>query len=169
MHSGLDVIAAVMTYQAVKMAMRPPDIRYTYGYAKYESIASLAEIILLFAVAGWVFYEGLDRLLFKAVEPQVTVFSFAIMFVSIAVDYGRSRALYRAARKHGSQALEADGLHFRTDMITSGIVIAGLLLVLLLKVPNADAYAALVIAGLIVYTSLGLGRRPLDVLLDKAP
>jgi len=74
LHSGLDVIAAVMTYQAVKMAMRPPDIRYTYGYAKYESIASLAEIILLFAVAGWVFYEGLDRLLFKAVEPQVTVF-----------------------------------------------------------------------------------------------
>lgn len=169
MHSGLDVIAALMTYQAVRMALRPPDTRYTYGYAKYESISSLVEIILLFAVAGWVFYEGIDRIFFRPVEPEITIFSFAIMFISIAVDFGRSKALYRAARKYGSQALEADGLHFKTDMLTSAIVIAGLFAVLLLKIPNADAYAALVIAGLIIYTSLGLGRRTLDVLLDKAP
>lgn len=169
MHSGLDVIAALMTYQAVRMALRPPDTRYTYGYAKYESISSLVEIILLFAVAGWVFYEGIDRIFFRPVEPEITIFSFAIMFISIAVDFGRSKALYRAARKYGSQALEADGLHFKTDMLTSAIVIAGLFAVLLLKIPNADAYAALVIAGLIIYTSLGLGRGTLDVLLDKAP
>jgi cation diffusion facilitator family transporter len=169
MHSGLDVIAALMTYQAVRMALRPPDTRYTYGYAKYESISSLVEIILLFAVAGWVFYEGIDRIFFRPVEPEITIFSFAIMFISIGVDFGRSKALYRAARKYGSQALEADGLHFKTDMLTSAIVIAGLFAVLLLKIPNADAYAALVIAGLIIYTSLGLGRRTLDVLLDKAP
>lgn len=169
MHSGLDVIAAVMTYHAVKMALRPPDMRYTYGYAKFESIASLVEIILLFAVAGWVFYEGIDRIFFKSIEPKITVFSFAIMFVSIAVDFGRSRALYKAARKYGSQALEADGLHFKTDMITSAIVIAGLFAVLFMKIPDADAYSALIIGGLIIYTSLGLGRRTLDVLLDKAP
>ena len=169
LHSGLDVIAAIMTYHAVKMAMRPADTRYTYGYAKYESIASLIEIILLFAVAIWVSYEGIDRIFFKKVEPEVTIFAFAIMFLSIAVDFGRSKVLYSTARKYGSQALEADGLHFKTDMITSAIVITGLLVVLILKIPNADAYAALVIAGLIVYTSLGLGRRTLDVLLDKAP
>lgn len=169
MHSGLDVIAAVMTYHAVRMALRPPDARYTYGYAKFESIASLVEIILLFAVAGGVFYEGIDRIFFKSVEPEVTAVAFGIMFVSIAVDFGRSRALYRTARKYGSQALEADGLHFKADMLTSAIVIAGLLAVMFLKVPNADAYSALVIAGLIIYTSLGLGRRTLDVLLDKAP
>jgi cation diffusion facilitator family transporter len=169
MHSGLDVIAAVMTYHAVRMALRPPDARYTYGYAKFESIASLVEIILLFAVAGWVFYEGVDRIFFKSVEPEVTAVAFGIMLASIVVDYGRSRALYRTARKYGSQALEADGLHFKTDMLTSAIVIAGLLAVMFLKVPNADAYSALIIAGLIIYTSLGLGRRTLDVLLDKAP
>jgi cation diffusion facilitator family transporter len=169
MHSGLDVIAAVMTYHAVRMALRPPDTRYTYGYAKFESIASLVEIILLFAVAGWVFYEGIDRIFFKSVEPEITAFALGIMFVSIAVDFGRSRALYRTARKYGSQALEADGLHFKTDMLTSAIVIAGLSAVLLLKIPNADAYSALIIGGLIIYTSLGLGRRTLDVLLDKAP
>ncbi len=169
MHSGLDIIATVMTYQAIKMALRPPDTRYTYGYAKFESIASLVEIILLFAVAGWVFNEGIDRIFFKNVEPEITVFSFAIMFISIAVDFGRSRVLYKAARKYGSQALEADGLHFKTDMFTSAIVIAGLLVVALLRIPNADAYSAITIAGLIIYTSLGLGRRTLDVLLDKAP
>ena len=169
MHSGLDVIAAIMTYHAVKIALRPPDTRFTYGYAKYESVASLVEIILLFAVAGWVFYEGMDRIFFKKVQPEITVFSFAIMSASIAVDFGRSRALYRAARRYGSQALEADALHFRTDMLTSAIVIAGLVIVLVLNIPNADAYAALIIAALIIYTSLGLGRRTLDVLLDKAP
>jgi cation diffusion facilitator family transporter len=169
LHSGLDVIAAIMTYHAVRMAMRPADTRYTYGYAKYESVASLIEIILLFAVAIWISYEGLDRIFFKKVGPELTVFAFAIMFISIAVDFGRSKVLYSTARKYGSQALEADGLHFKTDMITSSIVIAGLLVVLILKIPNADAYAALVIAVLIIYTSLGLGRRTLDVLLDKAP
>ena len=169
MHSGLDVLAALMTFYAIKMAMRPPDSRYNYGYAKYESLTSLVEIILLFAVAGWVFYEGIDRIFFKTVHPEITFVSFAIMFVSIGIDFGRSRALNKIAKKYGSQALEADALHFKADMITSGIVVGGLVAVLFLNIPNADAYAAIVIAGMIVYTSLGLGRRTLDVLLDKTP
>lgn len=169
MHSGLDLIAALMTFYAVRIVMRPPDSRYTYGYAKFESVVSLAEIILLFAVAGWVFFEGIERILFKNIQPEITVFSFVIMFVSIGVDFGRSRALYKAARNFGSQALEADALHFKTDMFSSAIVIVGLLLVLLFNIPNADAYAAITVAGMIIYTSLGLGRRTLDVLLDKAP
>jgi cation diffusion facilitator family transporter len=170
MHSGLDFIAALMTFYAVRIVIRPPDLRYTYGYAKFESVVSLAQIILLFAVAGWIFYEGMERiLLFKSIQPEITVFSFAIMFVSIVVDFGRSRALYKTARKFGSQALEADALHFKTDMLSSAIVVAGLLLVFLFSIPNADAYAAIAVAGMIIYTSLGLGRRTLDVLLDKAP
>lgn len=169
MHSGLDVIAAMMTFYAIRMAMRPPDLRYTYGYAKYESLTSLTEIILLFAVAGWIFYEGIDRMFFKTVHPEITVFSLGIMFVSIGIDFGRSRALNKIAKKYKSQALEADALHFKADMITSSIVIGGLLAVLLFNIPNADAYAAIIVAGMIVYTSLGLGRRTLDILLDKTP
>ena len=169
MHSGLDVIAALMTFYAIRMAMRPPDPRYTYGYAKYESLTSLTEIILLFAVAGWILYEGIDRIFFKTVHPEITFFSLGIMFVSIGIDFGRSRALNKIAKKYGSQALEADALHFKADMITSSIVIGGLLAVLLFNIPNADAYAAIIVAGMIVYTSLGLGRRTLDILLDKAP
>lgn len=169
MHSGLDIIAAFMTLYAIRMVMRPPDFRYNYGYAKVESMSSLAEIILLFIVAGWIFYEGIDRIFFKSIEPEITILSFAIMLGSMGVDFERSRVLYRTARKFGSQALEADALHFRTDMISSAIIIVGLALVFLYHVPNADAYAAIVVAAMIIYTSLGLGRRTLDVLLDRAP
>src|SRR5918997_405081 len=170
LHSGLDFVAAMMTLYAVRIVMRPRDLKYTYGYAKFESISSLSQILLLFAVAGWVFYEGIERILApETIQPEITILSFAIMFVSIAVDLGRSRALYRTARKYGSQALEADALHFRTDMLSSAIVLIGLSLVFFLDIPNADAYAAIVVAAMIVYTSLGLGRRTLDVLLDKAP
>ena len=169
MHSGLDVIAAFLTLYAIQIVIRPPDVRYTFGYAKFESLSSFVAIILLFAVAGWIFYEGIDRILFKNLHPEITIFSFVIMILSVVVDLGRSKALYRTARKYGSQALEADALHFRADMLSSSIVIIGLISVSIFHIPNADAYAALVIAGMIIYTSLGLGRRTLDVLLDKAP
>src|ERR671911_232752 len=170
LHSGLDFVAAMMTLYAVRIVMRPRDLKYTYGYAKFESISSLLQILLLFAVAAWVFYEGIERILaFEAIRPEVTIVSFAIMFISIGIDFGRSRALYRTARKYGSQALEADALHFKADMFSSAIVLAGLSLVFFLDIPKADAYAAIAVAGMIVYTSLGLGRRTLDVLLDKAP
>ena len=169
MHSGLDVIAALMTLYAIRIVIRPPDARFTYGYAKIESFSSLIEIILLFSVAGWIFYEGLDRILFKNIQPEITIFSFAIMTTSIMIDLWRSRVLYRTARRFGSQALEADALHFTADMFSSSIVIVGLALVFIFHIPNADAFAALIIAAIIIYTSLGLGRRTIDVLLDKAP
>lgn len=169
LHSGLDVIAAIMTLYAIRMAMRPPDLEHHYGYAKFESLTSLGETILLFVVAGWIFYEGIERIFFVHSGPEITVFSFAIMIVSIVINFNRSRALYRVARKYGSQALEADALHFKADMLTSGVVLVGLVIVYLFGIPNADSYAAITVAGVIVYTSLGLGRRTLDVLLDKAP
>ncbi len=169
LHSGLDVIAAIMTLYAIRMAMRPPDLEHNYGYAKFESLTSLGEMILLFAVAGWIFYEGIERIFFIHSGPEITVFSFAIMIVSIVINFNRSKALYRIAHKYGSQALEADALHFKSDMLTSGVVLVGLAVVYLFGIPNADSYAAITVAGVIVYTSLGLGRRTLDVLLDKAP
>jgi cation diffusion facilitator family transporter len=169
MHSGLDVFAALMTLYAVKMSRKPPDQEHNYGYAKFESLTSLGAVLLLFIVAGWIFYEGLERILFTHEAPEVTWVSFGVLITSIIVDYGRSRALYRVANKYGSQAIEADALHFRVDMLTSSVVLTGLAIVYFGNVPNADSFAAIAVAGLIVYTSLGLGRRTLDVLLDKAP
>jgi cation diffusion facilitator family transporter len=169
MNSSLDLIAGLVTLYAIRMVFRPSDLSFTYGYGKFESLSSLAQIILLLAVASWVTYEAINRILFVNVRPEINIFSILIMIIAVGVDYGRSRALYRAARKFGSQALEADGLHFRTDMFSSAIVVAGLLIVLLFNVPDADAYAALGVAAVILYASLGLGRRTLGVLLDKAP
>jgi cation diffusion facilitator family transporter len=169
LHSGIDVIAAVMTFYAVRMAMKPPDIEHHYGHGKFESLTSLTEVILLFVTAGWIFYEGIERIFFKHVIPEITIFSIIVMATSIVVDLGRSRALFKVAHKYGSQALEADALHFRVDMLTSSIVLGGLAVVYIFGFPNADAYAAITVSALIVYTSLGLGRRTLDVLLDKAP
>ena len=169
MHSGLDVFAALMTLYAIRISRKPPDTDHNYGHAKFESLASLGAVLLLFVVAGWILYEGFERIFFKHVNPEVTVFSFGVLIASIIVDYWRSRALYRGANKYGSQAIEADALHFRVDMLTSSVVLVGLSIVFFFQIPNADAYAAIVVAILIVYTSLGLGRRTLDVLLDKAP
>ena len=169
LHSGLDIMAAIMTLYAIRMVIRPPDLEHPYGYAKFESLTSLAETILLFVAAGWIFYDGFQRIFFIHSEPEITFFSFAVMIVSILVDYSRSKTLYKIAHKYGSQALEADALHFKTDMLTSGVVLVGLVVVYLFGISNADSYAAIIVAGVIVYTSLGLGRRTLDVLLDKAP
>lgn len=169
MHSGLDVIAAIMTLYAIHMVARPPDMKYTYGYAKFESISSVVQIGLLFATATWVCYEALERIFFKVVQPEITIFSFGIMIISLCVDYLRYNTLSKTARKFGSQALEADAIHFKADMFSSGIVIIGLILASIFPIENIDAYVALTIAAMIIYTSLGLGRRTLDILLDKAP
>lgn len=169
LHSGLDIIAAAMTLYAVRMSMRTPDLEHPYGYFKFESLTSLVEILLLFAVAAGILYEGVIRIFIQPARIEINVFAFLIIFVSIVVDLGRSRALYRVSQKYGSQALEADSLHFRADMITSGVVLFGLIGAVFLGVPNADAYAAILASAAMVYTSLGLGRRTLDVLLDKAP
>ncbi len=169
LHSGLDIIAAAMTLYAVRMSMRTPDLEHPYGYFKFESLTSLVEILLLFGVAAGIFYEGIIRIFFQPAHLEISAFAFLVIAVSIVVDLGRSRALYRASQKYGSQALEADSLHFRADMITSGIVFFGLIGVVFLGVPNADAYSGILASAAMIYTSLGLGRRTLDVLLDKAP
>jgi cation diffusion facilitator family transporter len=169
MHSGIDIVAALMTFYAIKMAMKPPDMEHNYGHGKFESLVTLAEVMLLFVTAGWILNEGIERIFFKHIIPEITVFSFTVIVISILVDFGRSRALFKVSRKYGSQALEADALHFRVDMLTSSMVLAGLAVVYIFRFPNADAYAAITVSLLIVYTSLGLGRRTLDVLLDKAP
>ena len=99
LHSGIDVIAAVMTLYAVRMATKPPDKKHNYGYAKFESLTSLGEVILLFVIAGWIMYEGIERLFFVHSQPAITVFSFGVMASSIIVDYGRSKVLHKVCKK----------------------------------------------------------------------
>jgi cation diffusion facilitator family transporter len=179
-HSALDLVAALMTLLAVRFSARPPDSTHLYGHAKVENLSALFETLLLLVTCGWIVKEALRRLLFADVPVGVTVWSYAVLLTSIAVDLSRSRVLARAARKYNSQALEADALHFQTDIWTSAVVILGLVCVqagsaLLDRFPAlrflrlADAAAALGVSVLVIWTSLRLGRRTVDALLDRAP
>jgi cation diffusion facilitator family transporter len=123
----------------------------------------------------WIIYEAINRLFFKEVEVEASIWAFIIMAISIGIDFSRSRMLYRAARKYGSQALEADALHFSTDIWSSSVVIGGLFLVSLAGwldigwLAKADAVAAMGVAGIVVYVSLQMGRKTIADLLDAIP
>jgi cation diffusion facilitator family transporter len=180
-HSGLDLIAAAVTFFAVRVSDRPPDREHPYGHGKIENLSALVETLLLLATCAWIIYEAIDRLFFKSVHVEASIWSFIVMGASIVIDVTRSRALMRAAKKHNSQALEADALHFSTDVWSSSVVIAGLAAVSLGQwihdhshvqadwLFRADAVAALGVSAIVVWVSLQLGRRTVSVLLDSAP
>ena len=174
-HSGLDLVAAAMTFFAVRIASRPADQDHTYGHGKVENLSALFETMLLLITCVWIVYEATLRLFFRSATIELNVWAFVIMIISIVVDFSRSRALDRVAKKYNSQALEADALHFSTDIWSSSVVIFGLVLVLLaeqLRLPwlvKADAGAALGVAAIVIFVSVQLGRRTVAYLLDTVP
>jgi cation diffusion facilitator family transporter len=174
-HSSLDLVAAVITVFAVKASGRPADNDHPYGHGKVENLSALFETLLLLLTCVWIIKEALARLFLHAVQVEASLWGFGVIALSILVDLGRSRALKAAAKKHHSQALEADALHFSTDVWSSCVVLCGLVLVFLsrkLQVPwlmNADALATLAVAGIVVRVSLRLGRRTIGDLLDAVP
>jgi cation diffusion facilitator family transporter len=175
-HSALDLVAALMTLFAVRVSDLPADKEHNFGHGKIENLSALFETILLLATSAWIINEAVDRLFFKKAEVTTSAWSFIVMGTSIVIDYTRSRILYRAARKYHSQALEADALHFSTDIWSSSVVILGLIGVTIGRyipgfrwMSEADAIAAMVVALIVVYISANLGWRTIQALLDAAP
>jgi cation diffusion facilitator family transporter len=177
-HSLLDLVAAVVTFLAVRISDKPADYEHTYGHGKIENFSALVETVLLFVTCAWIVYEAVRRIFFATIEVDPSLWAFLVMAVSIGVDVSRSRMLYRASQRHHSQALEADALHFSTDVWSSSVVIVGLVLVWLGQnvfpaaskvLHRADAVAALGVAIIVFFVSYRLGRRTIDVLLDRAP
>ncbi|MDE3157328.1 MAG: cation transporter [Acidobacteriota bacterium] len=175
-HSALDLVAALMTMLAVRISSRPADRNHLYGHGKVENLSALFEALLLVATCAWIVWEAVRRLVYHRVEVEVTVWSFAVMLTSIAIDASRSRVLARTAKKYRSQALEADALHFRTDIWSSSVVVLGLIAVKagewfpgLEWLRQADAVAALGVSMVVVWICVRLGRRTVDALLDTAP
>ncbi len=168
-HSALDLGAALMTLMAVRISDKPADESHNYGHSKIESLSAFIEVLLLLATCGYILYEAVERMLGRAVAVDVNVYAFAVMGISILVDISRSRALYRVAREHKNQALEADALHFSSDIFSSLVVILGLVGYRFLNFPLADAVAAMIVSILVIIVSIRLARRAVDVLLDKAP
>jgi cation diffusion facilitator family transporter len=175
-HSGLDLMAALMTFFAVRVSGKPADREHPFGHGKAENISALFETLLLLATSAWIIYEAVHRLTSPQIHVDVTLWSFLVMGTSIVVDSTRSRILFRAARKHNSQALEADAIHFSTDIWSSSVVILGLVLVLLGRafpglafLEKGDALAALVVAMIVIVVGGQLGMRSIQALLDSAP
>src|SRR5437763_7578236 len=175
-HSGLDLIAAVITLFSVRVSDKPADADHQYGHGKIENFSAFIETGLLLVTTIWIVGEAIVRLLNPGahkIEPNF--YAFAVMFASMFADLWRSRALKRIANKYESQALEADALHFSTDIWSSAVVVVGLTLVRVGQAIGAqwltlaDPIAALFVAGVILYVSSRLARRTIDALLDAAP
>jgi cation diffusion facilitator family transporter len=174
-HSALDLIAAMLTYFSVGVSDKPADADHQYGHGKVENFSAFVETGLLLVTCAWVIYEAVVRLFFRRVEIEPSIWAFGVMVVSMMVDWWRSRSLGRIATKYESQALEADALHFSTDVWSAGVVVFSLALILLGHkyhlewVSKADPVAALFVAGVIISVSWRLSRRTIDALLDAAP
>lgn len=175
-HSGLDLVAAAATWIAVKVSSKPADPKHPYGHGKVENLSALFEAVLLMVTCVWIVWAAVHRLGKGGVEVEVTAWSFLVMATSIVVDWSRSRALYRAAKAYNSQALEADALHFQTDIWSSSVVIVGLLGVkvgqwypALAWLRHADAVSALGVAVIAALITSQLGLRTVNALLDSAP
>lgn len=179
LHSGLDFCAAAMTLYAVKVSAIPPDKSHPYGHEKVENLSALIETALLVLTCFWIGWEAFKRLFFEAPDINLTWWAFAVVAISLVVDVNRSAMLRRVAKKHNSQALEADALHFTTDIWSSAVVLAGLVCVWLSGyarpdgllqsiLHKADAVAALVVAAIILRVSWKLSRRAIHALMDGA-
>ncbi len=175
-HSGLDLVASLMTLLAVRLADRPADASHPYGHGKVENLSAFLEAGLLLLTAAWVGYEAVSRLVSHAVHVDASGWAFGVMSISILIDVARSGALRRAARQHHSQALEADALHFSTDIWSSAAVLVGLLAVRVGDWTHwpgpweqADAIAALGVCAVVIYVGGRMVRETIDALLDRAP
>jgi cation diffusion facilitator family transporter len=168
LHSGLDLVAAVITYFSVRISDKPPDREHNYGHGKIENFSALIETFLLLITCAWIIYEAAKRLITGNTQIDVNIWSYIVVISAIIIDFSRSRALYKVAKKYNSQALEADALHFSTDIWSSTVVLFGLICA------NfgfffADSVAALFVAIIVLFVSYKLGKKAIDVLLDKAP
>jgi cation diffusion facilitator family transporter len=175
LHSGLDLVAAVITFLSVRVSDQPADERHPYGHGKFENFSAFMETGLLILTAFYIIYEAFSRLFFHSVHVQPSFIAIVILFAALAIDLTRARALKIVAQKYTSEALEADALHFSTDVWSTVVVILGVALVWagntwnLPWLVDADAFAALGVSAVILWVASQLGRRTLDALLDAAP
>ena len=172
LHSILDLVAAVITYLSVRVADKPADAQHLYGHGKVESFSAFVETGLLLLTALYIIWEAFQRLLFHAPhDVHASLAAILILALTMGIDFVRARALARVAKKYPSEALEADALHFSTDVWSTFVVVLGISgawLGVRFNIPWL-AFAALGVAGVIIWIGSRLGRQTVDALLDVAP
>jgi cation diffusion facilitator family transporter len=175
LHSGLDLVAAIITFLSIRVSDQPADERHPYGHGKFENFSAFVETGLLLLTALYVIYEAFDRMFFHSVHIQPSGLAILVLLIALSIDITRAKRLSHVAAKYSSEALEADALHFSTDVWSTMVVIAGIALVWAGEKWNvpwliyADAIAGLVVAAVILWVGSRLGKRTLDALLDAAP
>ena len=169
LHSGTDLVAALLTFFALGVAGRPADEGHQYGHGKAEHLAALAEAAVLALVSVAVAAFAVARLT-GAIETEVETawWTFAVVGLVIAIDMTRTLVSYRAARRYQSEALLSNALHFGSDLAGTLAVLAGLVAAAS-GFPAGDSLAALFVAALVVLAAGRLIRRNVDVLMDQAP
>lgn len=167
-HSSIDLVATIITWAVVRVSDKPADAEHHYGHGKLESLSALGVIAMLYVLAGGIVVEAFGRLREGVAPASVSALPFAVLLLDIAVNLWRARALHKAARETQSQALEADALHFASDVLGSVAVMVGLAL-FAFGFPWGDAVAAIAIAVMIALLGLRLARSTLETLLDRAP
>jgi cation diffusion facilitator family transporter len=175
LHSFLDLLAAILTFYSVRLADKPADAQHLYGHGKVESFSAFVETALLLVTAVYIIYEAIERLFVAHAGMRPSLAAILILLGCMGVDYLRSRKLNRVSELYPSEALEADALHFSTDVWSTFVVvlgIAGAWLGVRLGVPwlsKLDSVAALMVAGVIIWIGARMGKRTADALLDVAP
>jgi cation diffusion facilitator family transporter len=168
-HSGTDLAAALLTFFAVSVAVRPADSGHPFGHGKAQNLAALAEAGFLILVSLGIAAAAVARLV-GAIDVTVdaTWWAFAAIALVIAIDASRLSVSLRAGREHRSDALLANALHFGSDLAGTLAVLAGLCAAAL-GFPEGDSIAALFVAALVIGAAGGLLRRNVHVLMDRAP
>lgn len=168
-NSGIDIFVCLVTIFSVKYAAKPADEDHNYGHEKAENFSALIQVLFLFGTSAFILYEGIARLfLNKPYDIHITIWIFAALLLSMVIDFFRARALNKIADETKSHALKADALHFSSDILSSMIVIVGLIFTYL-GFEKADAISALIVAGIIIYLGLKMSRKAVDSLLDRVP
>ncbi|HEY8996290.1 MAG TPA: cation diffusion facilitator family transporter [Edaphobacter sp.] len=175
-HSTVDLVAAGITLFSVQVSDRPADDTHNYGHGKVESLSAFIECGLMLGSCGWIVTEAVRRIFYKErLDLVFSIWPFAVLLLSIAVDFTRAKRLHRTAKEHASLALEADAIHFSTDIWSSLAVMIGLATTYVGNrwdihgLELADPIAGLVVSGIILKVIWQLGRKTIDTLLDATP
>ncbi len=168
LHSCVDFLATGVTWIAVRVADKPADASHPYGHGKFENLAALGEAALLLLLAGGVMVEAVGRIRIGGPPPPLSLLAVGVLLVEIIINAWRARALKRVGVKTQSAALQADALHFASDVFSSFAVLAGFALIALGQ-PWGDAAAAIAVAALIAGLALRLVTHTINELVDRAP
>lgn len=167
-HSATDLLACVATLISINISARPPDSQHQYGHQKIESLSALFQVLILILMCGYLIYESIMRII-EHKSVHIDIFTFSVIIICIGIDFSRSRALRKIAKETGSQALEADSLHFSSDILSSVVVLISMLLTYFNVSKLADPVSAVLVSIVIIYTTVSLSKRAFDSLMDKVP